>query len=224
MDKEWVAAILLMAGKGERFGCAKQFTLLGGKELYLHALAQLEGSQLFNQIVLVCWQEHVEQLKQRHPLHTVVAGGSTRALSSYAGLKACSPNTKYVLIHDAARPFVSERILKENIKMVQQFGAVNTCIASADTIVCGQSFITTIPDRSSCLRGQTPQTFLYQNILKAHQTVKNLTTVTDDCKLVLQQGLQVAIALGEEVNFKITTPLDLFLAQQLINSGGCLSI
>jgi 2-C-methyl-D-erythritol 4-phosphate cytidylyltransferase len=211
-----VKGILLMAGEGERFGqdLPKQYHILGEKRVYQHALAALADPGLFEEILLVTSAERLQHVQEEvGPNHRVIAGGSTRQESSYLGLLACGSDTEIVLIHDAVRPFVTLRILKENIETAKNFGAANTCIPSRDTIVYApnQSAITSIPQRSHYMRGQTPQTFSYPLILEAHQktTQKN---ATDDCQLVLELGHEIPIVLGDEENIKITDPSDLAIA------------
>ena len=202
-----------MAGGGERFKSAtpKQFHHLQGKPLYQWTLEKLEDSQLFDEILLVCPKEHIP--KSTHP---VVMGGSTRQESSYLGLTACK-GADIVLIHDSARPFVSTRILKENIEQASLHGAADTCIPSSDTIVQTSDghTIDHIPNRKHLWRGQTPQTFSYPLIVEAHKkTAKK--NATDDCQLVIDLGKKVAIVQGEETNIKITTTQDLQFAEHLL--------
>ncbi len=218
-----IKATLLMGGSGQRFGAKtpKQFHHLSGKPIYLHTLERFLQSALFDEILLVChrdWMERVESdiLAYSGAPIRVVAGGSSRQASSYLGLLACSAQTEIVVIHDAVRPFVSIDILRRSIEAAKRFGAVDTCIPSTDTLVhtIDGSAISSIPKRSEYVRGQTPQTFSYPLILKAHQNGAHLE-VTDDCTLALQQGHPVHIVRGDETNMKITSEIDLTLAEQL---------
>ncbi len=208
-------AVLLTAGTGSRFGSSipKQFHEIDGKKIYLHTLERLMESALFDEIILVCHPEWIDQVQQETNGVKIVAGGATRQESSYLGLLACKAK-KHVLIHDAVRPFVSIRILQDNIEAVKKFGAVDTCTPSPDTIVhsVDGKHITNIPIRAHYLRGQTPQTFAYDLILEAHQKTEK-KGCSDDCSLVLDLGHPVHIVQGEEENFKITTEHDLQIAQ-----------
>ncbi len=221
-DKK-ISALLLMGGSGSRFGShlPKQFHRLSGKRVYFYALEALVKSALFDEILLLCpkdWKEAVLQETKGLPVK-VLEGGITRQESSYQGLIHCS-KPDIVLIHDAVRPFVSQKILLQNIEQALLHGAVDTCITSADTIIYSedQQTLSSIPDRKKLLRGQTPQTFSYPLILSAHRNAleKNLSNISDDCRLVVDMGKKVAIAEGEEANIKITSKLDLFLAEQLL--------
>lgn len=223
------AAILLLGGVGTRFGSdlPKQFHRLCGTKVYLHTLHQLIDAALFEQIVLVCpeqWIEEVERdVESLHPRLLIVAGGATRQESSLKGVLALSKQTELVLIHDAVRPFVSKQILIDNICAARQYHAVDTCIPSADTLVFApeKNKIASIPDRSTLLRGQTPQTFSYPLILNAHlqAQAEGIHNSSDDCSLVLRIGHPVHVVSGSERNMKITTELDILLAEQLFRMG-----
>ncbi len=226
-DSHGIRALILMAGTGERFGSTipKQFHRLAGKKIYLHTLETLIASALFEEILLVCpeeWKEQVAEDLAAYPSHplSLITGGSTRQESSFKGLLACHPETKVVVIHDAVRPFVTIEILKRNVASALQFGATDTCIPSADTLVHApeKNLIACIPNRAEYLRGQTPQSFSYPLILKAHQNAQKIGRVnlSDDCSLVVQEGYPVHVTVGSEENIKITTELDLILAQQIL--------
>ena len=209
-----IKAVLLLGGQSVRLPSnspkPKQFLSLGSKSIYEHTLETFKKSGLFSEIVLVTPKEH--------HLPGSVIGGKTRQESSYNGIKACGDKTDFVVIHDAVRPFVSLDILKKNIDAVQIYKAVNTCIPSSDTIVYVENNkIVAIPKRSSCMRGQTPQSFAYELILDAHKKTAQ-TNATDDCSLVFELGHPVHIVLGSEENFKITTPHDYLLAQNYLKS------
>lgn len=214
-----VGAILLMGGEGRRFGggVPKQFQLLGERKVFTYALETLFSSGLFQEIILVC---HLDWMVSHEGTKTV-PGGATRQQSSYAGLKAFAQKPDIVLIHDAVRPFVTEEILRENVRLALEHGAVDTCIPSADTLVHapGGKRITAIPNREEYQRGQTPQTFRYDWIEEAHERAlaEGVENASDDCRLLLRMGRPVYIARGEERNIKITTEFDLFIAKQLLH-------
>jgi 2-C-methyl-D-erythritol 4-phosphate cytidylyltransferase len=214
-------AILLMAGTGARFGSPvpKQFHRLGGKKIYQHTLDVFLLSKLFDEILLVCPPDRIEQIREEIPQPIrLIAGASTRQESSCLGLLACH-GAHIVCIHDAVRPFITSEILKENIDKAREFGAVDTCIASTDTLVYAPepSSISSIPNRADYQRGQTPQTFQYPLILEAHRRAleKGIINRSDDCSLVLDMGHPVHVTAGSEYNIKITTELDLCLAEQI---------
>lgn len=212
-------AILLLGGVGERFDAEKpkQFHRLSGKRVYQHTLDVFLKARFFDEVVLVVHPEWMELVqKEVGACVKIVQAGKTRQESSYRGLLACGEETEFVVIHDAVRPFVTEKILEENKLAVMQFGAVDTCIPSFDTIVeCRESKIRCIPDRGHFWRGQTPQSFRYDWIKAAHEQALG-GNASDDCQLVMGMGKEVAIVQGCEDNIKITTQLDLFMAEQLM--------
>jgi ribitol-5-phosphate 2-dehydrogenase (NADP+) / D-ribitol-5-phosphate cytidylyltransferase len=222
-----VAAILLMGGQGRRFGSGtpKQFHRLAGKNIYLRTLERFLESGLFEELVVVCHPDWIEDVKTElleYPDYPIkaVPGGSTRQASSYEGLAACSKETKFVVIHDAVRPFVDKELLQRHVLAVKKYGAVNTCIPSTDTIVHSKNgdAVDAIPERAEFLRAQTPQSFEYEMILAAHLRAQEaqLLDSSDDCRLVMLMGKYVHIVKGDEHNIKITGEADLFLAEHLL--------
>ncbi len=221
-----IAGIILMSGQGNRFGSQlpKQFHRIAGKKVYLYTVEQFLKVPSFDTILLVCpkdWLTAVQDeiVPYKDSRLNVIAGGATRQESSYLALQACREDTQYVVIHDGVRPFVSQEILLNNIQGAIAHGAVDTCIPSADTIVhAATDQIQGIPLRSEYWRGQTPQSFHYPLILQAHRDARKNKTApsSDDCSLVVRSGHPVKIVLGSEENIKITTELDLFLAEQIL--------
>lgn len=213
-----MGALLLMAGSGLRFKSPepKQFHLLAQKPVFAHALKALVSTAVFDEIVLVHppgWQATIQGV-------TLVEGGKTRQESSWKGISSFQNFPDIVLIHDAVRPFLSRSLIFQNLDAAIDFGAADTCIPSADTVVHSKdrSWITTIPNRNEFLRGQTPQTFQIEKIIKAHEKalLDKIENATDDCQLLLRLGEKVKIVLGEETNIKITTSIDLVVAEQLL--------
>ena len=213
-----------MGGSGERFGDAipKQFHRISGKKVYLHTLERFICMGLFDEIIVVCHKDHIGMVRNdiyKHKNVVVIAGGKTRQESSFTGLCACHNGTEFVVIHDGVRPFVTNDIIVRNVKAVIDHKAVDTCVPSADTIVCinENRNIQTIPNRRYYVRGQTPQSFHYPLIMRAHSNAiaNGIANISDDCKLVVALGDSIHIVDGEESNIKITTELDLFIAEQI---------
>lgn len=218
-----IGAILLMGGEGARFGSSlpKQFQHLAGKKLFLHTLETFSQLSWIDELLLVCHPDWTESVQQEVDSNVrVVSGGRTRQESSYKGLNGFHQPPEFVIIHDAVRPFVSRRILEENLQQVQRVQAVDTCIPLSDTLVHAPdgSRVASIPPRAEWMRGQTPQSFAYDLIVEAHEKAlkAGITNASDDCGLVVRLGKPVGVVLGEEENIKITTELDLFLAEQLL--------
>lgn len=226
--KPIIKAILLMGGRGDRFGSArpKQFHLLSGKPVYLYALETLRASLAFSKIIIVCpegWKEAVsKETASFQDSIELVNGGSTRQHSCYLGLQQASP-CDYVLIHDAVRPLLTDEIINKNISSVLQHKAVNTICPVSDTIVYldpTKQFIQNIPNRSFCFQGQTPQTFAYSLIVNAHNHAlqAKVFNASDDCQLVLGIGHPIHTVNGSEQNIKITNAIDLYIAEHLLRT------
>lgn len=220
-----IGAVLLMGGEGRRFGSEvpKQFHLLDGKPVYRYALETLAASGFFQEIVLVCHPDWMEEAKETG--FRCVAGGKTRQESSYLGLKGFLKKPDIALIHDAVRPFVTASILRENIQAAIAWGAADTCIPSADTVVYAPDakegrFIAHVPKREEVWRGQTPQTFRFDWILEAHEKAAHdgVENASDDCQLILKAGRRVRVVEGDEKNGKITSALDLMFAEQILSN------
>ncbi len=225
------SAILLMGGKGDRFGSPipKQLLPLGDHLVYEHALFTLVHSGLFDEII-ISTEPHLLEQGVQVPQELMqeggsilldsqiklVKGGDTRQESSYQGVHACSPDTDYVVIHDGVRPFVSEEILERNVECVMRYGAVNTCIPCPDAVnLVKNTSSEEVLERNKCMLGQTPQSFSYGLIKEAHEKTKQKNAI-DDCSLVRELGHPIHVVMGEQANLKITTPLDLEVAKILL--------
>ena len=229
-------ALILAAGTGSRMGNAdkpKQFLLVQGKPLMVHTIEVFDVNPNIDKIVISTNEEYLEEVKlmvKQYDLTkvaNVVAGGATRQISVYNGLQAvkniASSNDDVILIHDAARPLISQRIISDNIVVCKEYGAVDTVIKASDTIVRSkdEQSISDIPLRKELYQGQTPQTFKLSIILDAHEHAikNNLPDVTDDAKLVLSLGKEVRLVEGSKQNFKITTFDDLMMLKALLKIG-----
>ena len=218
-------ALVLASGSGTRMvglNTPKQFCLVNNKPLFLYSVEAFDKNLSIDAIVIVTQSNFVGKVQNicdenaLFKVRLVTAGGETRQESVYKGLKAIkefAQDDDIILIHDSARPLVSQEIIDNNIKGCEKFGAVETAVKTNDTIVkAGES--NEVLDRSNLYQVQTPQTFRYSIILKAHQQAlkKGITSATDDGQLV--EGVQ--IVNGESTNFKITTIQDLKLFEALL--------
>ena len=155
--------------------------------------------------------------------------GASRQESSLNALNAiqaeCSGDD-YVIIHDAARPLVSQKIINENIEKVKEFGACDTVIPAHDTIIksVDEKTLDSIPLRKELYLGQTPQSFKYSIVRKAYDDYFAIPedkrpVMTDDCGLVLSAGVKIGMAMGDKLNMKITTMEDLLLVKSIVRAG-----
>lgn len=219
-------AIIVAGGKGSRFNSElpKQFVLVNNKPLMFYTLKVFNDCKEIDQIVLVCHSDYISQAKKivnEHKLYKVtgiISGGDTRQASVYNGLKAIkTKDDDIVLIHDCARPLVSEEIIKNNIKACQSKGAVTTAIKVTDTTITGeQEKMNETLNRDELFSVQTPQTFKYHIIMEAHEKYKDQKGATDDAQLVRKMGREVTLVEGSKTNIKITTPDDLILFESII--------
>ena len=219
-----VTAVIVAGGTGSRMNTSvpKQFLDLAGKPVVIHTVEKFEKNGYVDEIVIVCHKDHIsrlESLLEKYPfkkIAKITPGGATRQESSYNGLKACSSGTGLVLIHDAARPFVSDRMISETLEGAYSAGAATVAVDVTDTIIIEKSgYIERVPDRQHLKRVQTPQGFRYRTIIDAHKKAleKKLEGFTDDCGVILNDGMPVKVISGSVKNIKITMPSDLVLAR-----------
>lgn len=219
-------AIILASGTGTRFKeeKPKQFAKVAGKTILEHTLYIFEKNTLIDKIIIVITPQYHDILEEillknnYKKIFKVLKGGDTRKESSYIGISAIDNDNSHVIIHDCARPFLSDNIIKKCINALKKYDAVDVAINCSDTIieVNENQCIHNIPNRSKMRRGQTPQCFKTSIIKKAHELSKNDDSFTDDCGLIIKYNLcDVFVVDGEERNIKITYPEDIFLADKL---------
>lgn len=209
----------MAAGSARRFGtsCPKQFCQLAGRPVVAHSVATFRASGLFAEIIVVlppAWLSNPQvAIGDRN-----IAGGVTRNASTWAGLQACAPDTDVVLIHDAARPFVTAEILARCIAELKTHQAVDVCVPAVDTIVSATAddFIDQIPERQRMMQGQTPQGFHFAAIRESYATNLHQLDATDDVSIFLRRGGRCKIVMGSTTNLKITHPQDLVAAEALL--------
>jgi 2-C-methyl-D-erythritol 4-phosphate cytidylyltransferase len=226
------AAVVTAAGTGTRLPLsdkvrAKQFYNLGGWPIYLWSLSRLALHKKIEKIALVLapdFRELVEQDLASLPPELfsdkvlLIDGGATRQDSVRKSLEALeSLNPEYVLVHDAARPFLTEEMIDQSMDLVTEYGACSLAIPVADTVKRGAADILgeTI-DRTGLYLIQTPQSALFKWLMAAHRHANsnNLST-TDDAGILEAAGHQVYIVQGSAHNLKLTKPDDLALCQAL---------
>ncbi len=225
--------IILASGIGNRYGSdvPKQFIKIAGKTVFEHTIEIFEKSKVIDEIIVVITPEYrhfAEELIVKNnykKISKLLNGGETRKESSSIGVASIADDEANVVIHDCARPFLSQRIINDCIKALQKYNAVDVAIPSADTIIkVKDNVICKIPNREFLRRGQTPQCFKLSTIRKAHELSKNDVNFTDDCGLIIKYGLaDVYVVEGEGENIKITYPEDIYMADRLfqIRSAEC---
>lgn len=229
MRNEKITAIVLAAGSGSRMGasCKKQYMSLAGKPLLYYALQAFFKSGV-DEIVLVtneadyCRREIIEKY-QIGKVARIVPGGAERYDSVYAGLLA-SEGSGYVLIHDGARPFVTQEIIQASIEAVKIYGACAVGMPVKDTVKIADTdgFVIQTPKRDSLWQIQTPQSFSYTLIRRAYENLlaKRPEGITDDAMAVEYGGYaKVKLLQGSYRNIKITTPEDMIVAEGIFDYG-----
>ena len=221
-------AVILASGLGSRYGhdLPKQFAKVAGKTVLEHTIDIFEHSGKIDKIILVITPEYRhlgEQilLKNKYTkVSNLLNGGATRKDSSWIGISAINEEEANVIIHDCARPFLSQRIIDDCITALDKHSAIDVAIPATDTVIeVKDNFITNIPERAKLMRGQTPQCFKLSVIKKAHELAKNDQNFTDDCGLVLKYNLgDVYVVNGDIDNIKITYPGDIFMADKIFQS------
>ncbi|MBQ3289010.1 MAG: 2-C-methyl-D-erythritol 4-phosphate cytidylyltransferase [Kiritimatiellae bacterium] len=218
-------AILLAAGKSARMGANvdKAFLSLVDKPVVAWSLLALERCPDIDSIVLVVRKDQllaskaVVKMFGISKISKIVAGGTKRQESVAAGLAACDLDTRYVVVHDAARPLVTPETVSEVVKNVKRFPAVTVGRPMSDTVkVCdkGSTVTETLP-RDKLWAVQTPQAFQIRDLRAAHKALGK-REVTDDCMAVELNGGTVKIVTNLRPNFKITTVEDLQAAGALL--------
>jgi 2-C-methyl-D-erythritol 4-phosphate cytidylyltransferase len=224
-----VSAIIPAAGSGARMGGIKKpYMDLAGKPILAHTLTIFQQCPLVNSIVVVtakddearCVQDVVTTYGIDKSL-SIVAGGDTRQESVFNALRELSSNTDVVVIHDAVRPFVTEEMILQSIDNANQYGSAIVAVPVKDTIKESDDdgFVMKTLDRCRLWAIQTPQTFKYDLIMKAHLYARdNSIQATDDAFLIEQIGHKVKLIMGSYENIKITTPDDLVIAKAILES------
>lgn len=226
------AALIVAAGEGRRLGggIPKAFLQLGGTPVFLWSLRVFEEAQDIGRTVLVVPADYCELAQSlAHAagitkLAAVVAGGTTRTQSAFAGLQALSSMPPaLVTIHDGARPFVSLSIIARTIAAARQSGAAIAARPVTDTLkqVGEDGVIIATADRTSFWQAQTPQTFRFTTIFQAYgRALEDSGEATDDATLVERMGEKVTVVEDDPGNFKITLPQDWARAQAQLTVPG----
>lgn len=221
-------AVILASGKGTRYGSEipKQFVKISGKTIFEHAIEVFQKSEFIDYIVIVVtseYRDYAEEILLKHNYDKVIKllnGGEIRKESSYIGVNSIEDKEANVLIHDCARPLVTQKIIKDCVEALKEHNAVNVAIPVTDTVITVKNnLIESIPERKYLMQSQTPQCFKLSLIKKAHELSKNDSNFTDDCGLIIKYGLDnIYIVDGDKENIKITYALDMYLAEKILKN------
>lgn len=225
--QEQAAVVIVAAGSSRRMGGRdKLWTPLAGRITLARTIDAFAFSPLVTSIVLVLAQERLEAARElcKHEgwqkVAGIISGGARRQDSVRAGLDYLAeyaPETRWVMIHDGARPLVSNAILEAALQAVQAHQAAVAAVPVKDTIkLARDGMIEATPDRSQLWAVQTPQIFSFPLIHQAHHDTLAANEATDDAALLERLGHPVALFPGAYTNLKITTQEDLLIAEALI--------
>ncbi len=229
--KSKVIAIVLAGGKGKRMGASvsKQYLLIEDKPVLYYSLKAFEQSNV-DEIIIVAEKGTEEYCRTNivekyniGKVSSIIEGGAERYNSVHNGLKAIvgAGEESYVLIHDGARALISIEVINRTIESVKMKKAVVVGVPVKDTIkvVDKDGIVIDTPAREKLWQIQTPQAFLYEEILAAYNKVisENVPGITDDSMVMEYSGIRnVEVVMGEYENIKITTPDDLVYAKGVI--------
>lgn len=231
-----VFGVILAGGIGSRMGNVekpKQFLTIGGKPILIHTIEKFFVHDAFEKLIVLCpkqWMEHTKNLVKKHfqknATHIVVLEGGTSRNGTimnsinYIEKEFGLDDDTIIVTHDSVRPFLTYRIIEENIKYAREYGACDTVIPATDTIVDSEDgkVISGVPDRTRMYQGQTPQTFGAKRLKELYNSLseEEKTTLTDAAKIFVIKGEKVYLVEGEVFNIKITYPYDMRVAESLI--------
>lgn len=230
-----IFAAILAGGVGSRMNIAdmpKQFLPLGNKPIIIHTLEKFLSCKRIDCIYIGVhpeWEDHMNKLIKEYFIDfknkfKVISGGGSRTDTLFNIVNSIEKDfgenkDNIVLTHDSVRPFVTLKMIDENIDAVLKYGAVNTLSRAVDTIVIsnGEDFVESIPDRSRMYHGQCPQSFNISLLKKYYNKLssEDKIALTDACKIFVLNNHPVYIVEGDYTNLKITTMGDYKIAMAI---------
>ena len=219
-------AVIVAAGSASRMGgIDKVMAQLKGEPMIVRTVSAFQQCDAVREIVIVTREDLIRPISslcaQMDKVKAVVAGGQSRQESVWLGLNALSKDVKLAAIHDGARPLITQAVIDRTVRAAHTYGAAAPAVPVKDTIkVVKSGLVMATPDRANLRAVQTPQVFdfdlLRGALKKAEEENANLT---DDCSAVERMGMSVKIVEGDERNLKVTTPLDLKIAEMLLEEA-----
>ena len=224
------SVVIVSAGRGSRMKADinKQFLKLKGKEVIAHTIDKFYNNKNIDEIVVVVKEDEADFFRRNiidkygYKNIKIAFGGKERQDSVFNGLKAVNKDCDIVLVHDGARPFVTDEIIKNSIECAKKNKCVIVGVPVKDTIkiINKDNEVCDTPNRSTLWSIQTPQVFEYLSIIKAHKIAKEKSYYgTDDSMLMEYLGYNVKVIEGSYNNIKITTPEDLKIGEEILNEN-----
>ncbi len=219
----YCGAVIVAAGSASRMGgIDKVVAPLGGEPMIVRTVRAFQNCDVIREIVIVTRPDLIKQVTALcadfDKVRLVVAGGKDRVESVNQGLRSLSGKVKLAAIHDGARPLVTDAVIDRTVRAAHTYSAAAPGIPVKDTIkIVNGGVVALTPDRSKLFAIQTPQVF-DKSLLRAalKKAKKEKAAITDDCSAVELLGMSVKIVEGDEGNLKVTTPMDLKVAEMLL--------
>ena len=216
-------AVIVAAGSASRMGgIDKVMAELGGEPMIKRTVRTFQESDVISEIVIVTRPDLIVPIMglcaEFEKVKAVVAGGKSRPESVHLGLNALSNKVKLAAVHDGARPLITWQVIDRTVRAANTYGAAAPAIPVKATIKTVQGgIVKNTPDRESLRAVQTPQVFDFDMLRGAlKKAVSEEAPITDDCSAVEMMGMSVKIVEGDERNIKVTTPMDLKIAEMLL--------
>ena len=238
--RHMVFAAVFACGIGSSMGNSdtpKQYLELGTKPVIIHTIEKFFINEKIDEIIVLCpkaWVAHTQDLIGKYlpsgKKISVIPGGATRNGTLENAIEFIENNYEtdektVIVTHDAVRPFLTHRIIEENVEAALKYGACDTVIPATDTIVESENgkMISSIPDRSKMYQGQTPQSFRLKELERVLSSLSDdeKAILTDACKIFSIKNREVYMVSGEVFNIKITYPYDLKVAHTLLKGKDC---
>ncbi len=225
IEKKRISAVVAAAGSSSRMGFNKLFAKIGACDVISLSIRKLCGNENISEIIVVTQPDYYEHIKEvcekecaKKPFK-IVFGADTRQKSVFNGIRACDEKAELFVIHDGARPFVTNEEIDAVIADAIEFGAATLAVPVKDTVkvIDDTGVIINTPNRSTLYSAQTPQVFKADVYKTAMNKCENL--YTDDCALVESIGQKIKITVGKYSNIKITTIEDLRPAEAVMKLG-----
>lgn len=225
IEKKRISAVVAAAGSSSRMGFNKLFAKIGACDVISLSIRKLCGNENISEIIVVTQPDYYEHIKEvcekecaKKPFK-IVFGADTRQESVFNGIRACDEKAELFVIHDGARPFVTNEEIDAVIADAIEFGAATLAVPVKDTVkvIDDTGVIINTPNRSTLYSAQTPQVFKADVYKTAMNKCENL--YTDDCALVESIGQKIKITVGKYSNIKITTIEDLRPAEAVMKLG-----
>lgn len=222
-----VSAIVVAAGRGKRLKSkiSKALIRLNNKPLFIYSLEKFNSISLIGEIIVVGQKKDLTAIKSAikkyrlNKVKSVIVGGNERYNSVRNGIKELNVNSRLVLIHDAARPFITDDVIVSVINAAKKYGAAIVGVPIKPTIkkATKENFVKNTIPREDIWEIQTPQVFRKDIILKAYNKLCD-KCITDDSMLVERLGVRVKVVNGLYSNIKITSPEDLIIARAILKN------